>query len=117
MAAGWAGPHRAQDAGGGRRGSAFYGEDMPLRGQDAEADIMVTLEEALHGSTRQISFTRGRAGKVETYTVKIPKGVREGQRTIDSRVGEMARKYNLNASQQESLKQWFRQKARRVQEG
>jgi curved DNA-binding protein len=65
---------------GGRRGSAFHGEDMPLRGQDAEADIMVTLEEALHGSTRQISFTRGRAGKVETYTVKIPKGVREGQR-------------------------------------
>jgi len=65
---------------GGRRGSAFYGEEAPLRGQDAEADIMVTLEEALHGSTRQISFTRGRAGKVETYTVKIPKGVREGQR-------------------------------------
>ena len=65
---------------GGRRGSAFYGEDMPLRGQDAEADIMVTLEEALHGSTRQISFARGRSGKVETYTVKVPKGVREGQR-------------------------------------
>lgn len=65
---------------GGRRGSAFHGEEMPLRGQDAEADIMVTLEEALHGSTRQISFTRGRSGKVETYTVKIPKGVREGQR-------------------------------------
>lgn len=41
---------------------------------------MVTLEEALHGSTRQISFTRGRSGKVETYTVKIPKGVAEGQR-------------------------------------
>ena len=37
--------------------------------------------------------------------------VRNGQRTIDSRVGEMARKYNLNAAQQESLKQWFRQKA------
>lgn len=67
---------------GGRRGSAFFHEEaeMPLRGQDAEADIMVTLEEALHGSTRQISFTRGRAGKVETYTVKIPRGVREGQR-------------------------------------
>ncbi|MGA0853472.1 MAG: hypothetical protein ACO3RK_01510 [Luteolibacter sp.] len=37
--------------------------------------------------------------------------VRNGQRTIDSRVGEMARKYNLNAAQQESLKKWFRQKA------
>ena len=69
-----------RSARGGRRGSAFHGEDAPLRGQDAEADIMVTLEEALHGSTRQISFTRGRAGKVETYTVKIPKGVGEGQR-------------------------------------
>ncbi len=66
--------------GGGRRGSAFFREEGPLRGQDAEADIMVTLEEALHGSTRQISFTRGRSGKVETYTVKIPRGVREGQR-------------------------------------
>lgn len=69
-----------RSARGGRRGSAFHGEDAPLRGQDAEADIMVTLEEALHGSTRQISFTRGRSGKVETYTVKIPKGVAEGQR-------------------------------------
>ena len=69
-----------RQARGGRRGSAFHGEDAPLRGQDAEADIMVTLEEALHGSTRQISFTRGRSCKVETYTVKIPKGVGEGQR-------------------------------------
>ncbi len=65
---------------GGRRGSAFRGEETRLRGQDAEADIMVTLEEALHGKTRPISFTRGRSGKVETYTLKIPKGVREGQR-------------------------------------
>ena len=69
-----------RQARGGRRGSAFPGGDAVLRGQDAEADIMVTLEEALHGSTRQISFTRGRSGKVETYTVKIPKGVAEGQR-------------------------------------
>lgn len=38
--------------------------------------------------------------------------VREEQRAIDSRVGEMARKYNLNDAQQESLKQWFRQKAK-----
>jgi curved DNA-binding protein len=41
---------------------------------------MVTLEEAFHGSTRQISFRRGESGKVETYTVKIPKGIREGQK-------------------------------------
>lgn len=72
---------------GGRRGSAFSGEDTPLRGQDAELDIMVTLEEALHGSTRRISFTRGRSGKVETYTVRIPKGVREGQRIRMAGIG------------------------------
>lgn len=72
--------------GGGRRGGArrfggFGGyEEPPQRGEDVEADIMVTLEEAFHGSTRQISFRRGDSGKIETYTVKIPKGIRSGQR-------------------------------------
>jgi len=72
---------------GSRRGGAArsgfggfdYGE-TPLRGQDIEADILVTLEEAQNGSSRQISFRRGETGRVETYTVKIPKGVHEGQR-------------------------------------
>lgn len=64
--------------GGGFRGMDF--NEMPQRGQDVEADILVTLEEAFHGSTRQISFRRGDAGKVQTYTVKIPRGISEGQR-------------------------------------
>ena len=59
-----------------------------MHGQDVEADILVTLEEALHGSTRQISFRRGASGKVQTYTVKIPKGVREGQRVRLAGQGE-----------------------------
>ncbi len=64
-----------------RGGRGFGGGEEPAqRGEDAEADIMVTLEEAFHGSTRQISFRRGESGKIETYTVKIPKGIREGQR-------------------------------------
>jgi curved DNA-binding protein len=41
---------------------------------------MVTLEEALNGSTRQVSLRRGGSEKVETYQVKIPRGVHEGQR-------------------------------------
>jgi curved DNA-binding protein len=41
---------------------------------------MVTLEEALHGSTRQVSLRRSDSKKVETYQVKIPRGVHEGQR-------------------------------------
>jgi curved DNA-binding protein len=52
---------------------------MPQRGQDIQADILVTLEEALKGSTRQISFRKGKSKKQETFTVKIPQGVREGQ--------------------------------------
>jgi len=41
---------------------------------------MVTLEEALHGSTRQVSLRRAGSEKTETYQVKIPRGVRGGQR-------------------------------------
>jgi curved DNA-binding protein len=70
--------------GGGRGRSAFGGfgqrDAMAERGHDVEADIMVTLEEALHGSTRQVSLRRGGSKKTETYQVKIPRGVREGQR-------------------------------------
>jgi curved DNA-binding protein len=70
--------------GGGRGRSAFGGfgqrETMAERGSDVEADIMVTLEEALHGSTRQVSLRRAGSMKTETYQVRIPRGVREGQR-------------------------------------
>jgi curved DNA-binding protein len=41
---------------------------------------MVTLEEALHGSTRTVSLRRAGSDKVEQYQVKIPRGVHEGQR-------------------------------------
>jgi curved DNA-binding protein len=70
--------------GGGRGRSAFGGfggrEATPGRGSDVEADIMVTLEEALHGSTRTVSLRRSGSNKVERYQVKIPRGVHEGQR-------------------------------------
>jgi curved DNA-binding protein len=67
-----------------RRGRGFGGgvdfEETPQRGRDVEADILVSLEEVLNGATRQISFRKGNSPEVQTYTVKIPKGVREGQR-------------------------------------
>ncbi len=74
--------------GGGRGESAFGGGGGGFgrrpataeRGQDVEADIMVTLEEALNGSARQVSLRRSDSEKVETYQVKIPRGVHEGQR-------------------------------------
>lgn len=63
--------------GGGSFGQRQRGAE---RGSDVEADIMVTLEEALHGSKRTVSLRRSNSNKVETYQVKIPKGVHEGQR-------------------------------------
>jgi curved DNA-binding protein len=67
-----------------RRGRGYGGgvdfEETPQRGRDVEADILVTLEEVLNGASRQISFRKGNSPDVQTYTVKIPKGVREGQR-------------------------------------
>jgi len=70
--------------GGGRGRSAFggFGRAQPEaeRGSDVEADIMVPLEEALNGATRTVSLRRAGSDKVETYQVKIPRGVREGQR-------------------------------------
>jgi curved DNA-binding protein len=93
-----------------RGGSPFGGQggftedDFVERGRDVEGDIMVTLEEAVHGSVRSVSLRRsvpcencggtgqkngrvcpvcggsGQVTKTETYQVKIPAGVTEGQR-------------------------------------
>src|ERR1043165_3749185 len=69
---------------GGPPGSPFGGfggrDATTARGDDVEADIMVTLEEALRGSTRTVSLRRPGSNKVESYQVKIPRGVNEGQR-------------------------------------
>ena len=72
--------------GGGRgqpsRGAAGFGQRPTAaeRGSDVEADLMVPLEEALHGATRTVSLRRNSSSKVETYQVRIPRGVHEGQR-------------------------------------
>ena len=52
---------------------------------------MVTLEEALNGAKRAVSLRRAGSNKVETYQVKIPRGVREGQRIRLAGQGEAGR--------------------------
>ena len=52
----------------------------PVRGEDIEADLLVTIEEALRGGKKKISFRRDARARVETYEVAIPKGVRERQK-------------------------------------
>jgi curved DNA-binding protein len=90
--------------GGFRTHGGFAEEELAERGQDIEGDILVTLEESLHGSVRPVSLRRavpcsscggtgvkgrracpecggaGHMSKTDTYQVKIPPGVREGQR-------------------------------------
>ena len=66
--------------GGGRGRSAFGGFGGREATMERGADILVTLEEVLHGSTRTVSLRRAGSNKVETYQVKIPRGVHEGQR-------------------------------------
>ena len=72
--------------GGGRGRSAFGGGIWPrdLRRRNAETMLRptswFTLEEALNGAKRAVSLRRAGSNKVETYQVKIPRGVHEGQR-------------------------------------
>lgn len=95
-----------RSAGGGARGGragAFSQQDYAQAGDDVEADIMVTLEEAANGGVRSISLRRvvpcpqcrgagnvngttcpqchgrGSIDRTDTHKVKIPVGIREGQ--------------------------------------
>ncbi len=66
------------------RGRRAGAEPFATRGEDIEGDILVTLEEALHGSVRSLTLEKvnPRTGQTETHTfkVRIPAGVQDGQR-------------------------------------
>ena len=72
-------------AGGMFRGARRGGmeADFAFSGSDIEGDLLVTLDQVLHGSTHTISLQRvdPRTGeaKTETIKVRIPPGVRDGQ--------------------------------------
>ena len=82
---------------GGGGGFDFFGGGQtapPERGADVEADLSVTLEEAINGSRRPITLRRTDgtgSSRTETYDVKIPAGVHEGQRIRLRSRGEAAR--------------------------
>jgi curved DNA-binding protein len=66
------------------RGGGFAGAEFTARGSDIEGDILVTLDEIMHGSTRTITLRRadpatGEA-ETETFKVRIPPGAQEGRR-------------------------------------
>jgi curved DNA-binding protein len=65
-------------------GSGQSRDAFAQEGRDVEADLLVPLEEALRGASRKVTLRRGdRSGgadRTDTYQVRIPPGVREGQR-------------------------------------
>lgn len=74
---------RQQRGGGVSWGDDFDGEgyESARAGQHLETDLLVTLDEVIHGSTRKLTVQRRDAASgTETYQVKIPPGIREGQR-------------------------------------
>ena len=58
-------------------------EPFVQRGGDVEGDILVTLDEVLHGAVRTVSLQRENpktgAEETQSFRVKIPPGVQEGQ--------------------------------------
>ena len=73
-------------AGGGHAGFHRRGEAFSMRGEDHHAKVLLDLEDAFHGATRQISLrvpeldVEGHLQvKTRTLQVKIPKGVHAGQ--------------------------------------
>ena len=69
---------------GSRRSAFSRNSGIKSKGRDIESDISVTLEEVAHGSDRQISCKRTNPDTgevtVEQYRLKIPVGVKEGQK-------------------------------------
>jgi curved DNA-binding protein len=69
---------------GGARGGRRPRSTQPMAGEDIEADLLVRIEEIMHGSTREVRLARptadGQRGKETAIRVKIPKGIAGGQR-------------------------------------
>jgi curved DNA-binding protein len=63
-----------------RAGEHTPGWSWSQPGADREARLALTLEEAAHGGEREISLSGPTTGQTKTYMVRIPKGVRPGQR-------------------------------------
>jgi curved DNA-binding protein len=67
----------------GRRRAQDNDGDFAQAGHDVEADLLVTLEEVVRGSKRKVTLRRPGDGttadRTDTYQVRIPAGMREGQ--------------------------------------
>lgn len=69
----------------GRGGSPFAGgfdgaQNISMGGQDIEAELHLSLEEAAKGGERELSLGDPAGGKTRSFKVHIPHGVKSGQK-------------------------------------
>ena len=64
--------------GGGMRGGRQQYANMPEKGQDAEYNLSITLEESVFGADKKISFQL--ENRIEDINVKIPAGISSGKK-------------------------------------
>ena len=63
---------------GGMRGGRQQYANMPEKGQDAEYNLSITLEESVFGADKKISFQL--ENRIEDISVKIPAGISSGKK-------------------------------------
>jgi len=77
--------------GAGARRGAYPGAG-PRAGRDIESEILVTLDEVMHGSERSVTLSEPGAGAARrTVRIRIPKGVSEGQLIRAAGLGQPGR--------------------------
>lgn len=54
-------------------------QKLPIKGENIETEIDVSIEDAFYGQTKKISL-RAQNGKMKTFSVKIPAGIRNGEK-------------------------------------
>lgn len=52
---------------------------VPKKGENVETEIEVSIEEAFYGTEKRVSL-RALNGKMKTFTIKIPVGIRNGEK-------------------------------------
>jgi curved DNA-binding protein len=65
--------------------------NVPRKGRDIESEIMVTLDEVMNGSERRLVIQPsqgGKPGERQTVTIRIPRGITEGQMIRAAGLGE-----------------------------
>ena len=70
-------------------------EKVAIKGENIETEIDVSVEEAFYGQDKKLSL-RAQNGKLKTFTVKIPAGIRNGEKIRLIGQGKKGEKGTLN---------------------